>query len=212
MSAAGFSASSFSAAAAKPAAAEVLRLLSQRACDSLDRMMLSGLRQSLVPGDAGAVIETVDAVPPGAATHMAVLSIASFPFRLNTALHFARTEALLAWAARRAGMEEGAEPIGEQQFIDVICEVGNLCCGSINRDLGEFQSFLGLSTPQILDVRCLPHFVRDGAEHLRHFRVQVQPDLTLYASLCARAYLPQDFHWSGPPAEAAVESGELEMF
>lgn len=195
-----------------PAGSPVLRLLSQRACDSLDRMMISGLRQGLVNGDAGACIETVDAVPPGAATHMAVLSIASFPFRLNTALHFSRSEALLEWAARRAGLDEGAGPISEQQFIDVICEVGNLCCGSINRDLGEFQSFLGLSTPQILDARCLPHFVRDGAEHLRHFRVQVQPGLVLYASLCARAYLPQDFHWSGPPADAAVESGELEMF
>lgn len=192
------------------------RLLSQRACDSLDGMMVSGLRQSLAGGDVGAAIDVVDTVPPGVATHMAVLSIAAFPFRLNTALHFARTDALLAWAAERSGIGdgigEGGGSINEQQFIDVICEIGNLCCGSINRDLGEFQSFLGLSTPQILDARCLPHFVRDGAEHLRHFRVQVRPGLALHASLCARAYLPLDFHWSGSPVQAAVESGEMEMF
>lgn len=36
-----------------------------------------------------------------------------------------------------------------------------MCCGAINRELGVFYNGLGLSTPQILDIRSLPH-MRSG--------------------------------------------------
>ncbi|AVS85507.1 hypothetical protein [Paracidovorax avenae] len=186
--------------------------LGPRARDSLDRMMVSALQQSVVRG-GGVAVQPVDALPStGGATHMAVLSIASFSFRVVAALHFAHGPAWRAWVAATAGLDAGG--MSDQAFLDRICEMGNLCCGAINRDLGAFQAFLGLSTPQILDARCAPYFTRAGFEHVRHFRMDVRPDLALHASLCARAYVPQDFHWAGAVAAApeAVASGELELF
>lgn len=182
--------------------------ISARARDSLDRMMVSALRQSVTRSDAIAV-QPVDALPATGATHMAVLSIASFSFRVVAALHFDHGPAWRGWVAGMSG-QEGSQ-LSDQAFLDRVCEMGNLCSGAINRDLGGFQAFLGLSTPQILDARCAPYFTRAGFEHVRHFRMDVRPDLSLHASLCARAYAPLDFHWAGPEPEA-VESGELEMF
>ncbi len=182
--------------------------ISARARDSLDRMMVSALRQSVTRGDAIAV-QPVDALPATGATHMAVLSIASFSFRVVAALHFDHGPAWRGWVAEMSGQEAGN--LSDQAFLDRVCEMGNLCCGAINRDLGGFQAFLGLSTPQILDARCAPYFTHAGFEHVRHFRMEVRPDLSVHASLCARAYAPLDFHWAGPEPEA-VESGELEMF
>jgi len=97
-----------------------------------------------------------------------------------------------------------------QDFIDAVCEAGNMCCGAINRELGAFYNGLGLSTPQILDIRSLPHMQRLGAQHLRHFRIDLAADLRLHASLCVRAYERMDFDWHAQ--EPAVGAGELELF
>uniref|UniRef100_UPI001C7058D7 hypothetical protein n=1 Tax=Raoultella terrigena TaxID=577 RepID=UPI001C7058D7 len=69
-----------------PSATLATGFISARAQGSLDRMMVSALRQSVVRSDAVAV-QPVDALPANGATHMAVLSIASFSFRVVAALH-----------------------------------------------------------------------------------------------------------------------------
>lgn len=180
--------------------------VSQRARDSLDRMMMEGLRQSM--GQHQPEIRTVPAVAQGSLTHMAVLSIASYSFRIITALHFAHDARTREWIAGVTGQNES--DLGQQQFIDAICEIGNMCCGAMNRELGAFYDCLGLSTPQILDIRSLPHMAQIGTDHLQHFEIDMPDGMPLYATLCARAYTPMDFHWKAP--EVQEVAGELEFF
>jgi hypothetical protein len=85
-----------------------------------------------------------------------------------------------------------------------------MCSGTLNRELGTFYNGLGLSTPQILDIRSLPHLDHLGAQHLQHFRVDTPDGLRLHASLCARAYEPMDFEWKAE--EQTASTGELELF
>ena len=182
--------------------------LSQRARDSLDSMMIAGLRQGMGPQHSEMQIRTVPAVEQESLTHMAVLSIASYSFRIIAALHFAHDARTRAWIAGVVGQDE--RELGPQPFIDAICEIGNMCCGAMNRELGAFYDCLGLSTPQILDIRSLPHMAQIGTDHLQHFGIDMLPGLPLHATLCARAYTPLDFHWKPPEVEEVA--GELELF
>jgi hypothetical protein len=182
--------------------------LSQRARDSLDSMMVVGLRQSMAQKHPGAQIRAVPAVAMPSLTHMAVLSIASYSFRIIAALHFSHDLRTREWIADAIGHSEPG--MGEQQFIDALCEVGNMCCGAMNRELGSFYDCLGLSTPQILDIRSLPHMAQIGTDHLQHFEIDMLPDFPFYATLCAKAYAPMDFHWKPPEVEEVA--GELELF
>lgn len=182
--------------------------ITPRTRGSLDRMMALGLRHGIAGGDADAGIAPADAPGHSRCTRMAVLSIASYTFRIVTALHFDESAPLKEHMARLA--RKPAQAMSHQDLIDAICESGNMCCGTINRELGAFYNGLGLSTPQILDIRSLPHLERLGAQHLRHFRIDLSPQLRLHASLCVRAYETMDFDWRAE--EQPVSAGELELF
>lgn len=182
--------------------------ITDRARASLDRMMVQGLRHGIAGDAPDADIATADLPPRNAATRMVVLSIASYTFRIITALHFNESPQLKAHIAQLG--QRSPDAMTHQDFIDAVCEAGNMCCGAINRELGAFYNGLGLSTPQILDIRSLPHMQRLGAQHLRHFRIDLAADLRLHASLCVRAYERMDFDWHAQ--EPAVGAGELELF
>jgi hypothetical protein len=182
--------------------------LTPRARASLDRMMMLGLRQSLAADRPDADIRLSPESTRQGCTQMVMLSIASYGFRIVTALQFDEspaTRAHMAGLRRQTGQD-----MGHQEFIDALCESGNMCCGAINRELGAFYDHLGLSTPQILDVRSLPHLEELGAQHLSHFRIDLGDGLQLHANLCAQAYEPMDFDWQMP--EQPEATGLLEMF
>lgn len=183
-------------------------LISTRAKASLDRMMELGLRHGIAGGDPGTGIQPLGQIERGSGTRMVVLSIASYTFRIVTALHFDESEPMKAHMARIG--QRAPQAMGQQDFIDAVCESGNMCSGTLNRELGAFYNGLGLSTPQILDIQSLPHLDRLGAQHLQHFRVDAPDGLRLYASMCVRAHEPMDFDWKAE--EQPVSAGELELF
>lgn len=182
--------------------------ITSRTRDSLNRMMELGLRHGIAGNAAEAVIAPADQLDRRRSTRMAVLSIASYTFRIVTALHFDESEPLKTHMAQLG--RKSPQAMTHQDFIDAICESGNMCCGTINRELGAFYNGLGLSTPQILDIRSLPYFEQLGAQHLQHFCIDLPADLRLHASMCVRAYEPMDFDWHAE--EQPVNSGELELF
>lgn len=186
--------------------------ITPRTRGSLDRMMALGLKHGIAGDTADADIAPAEAPGHSSSTRssarMVVLSIASYTFRIVTALHFDESAPLKEHMARLA--RKPPQAMSHQDFIDAICESGNMCCGTINRELGTFYNGLGLSTPQILDIRSLPHLERLGAQHLRHFRIDLSPQLRLHASLCVRAYETMDFDWHAE--EQPVSAGELELF
>jgi len=133
--------------------------------------------------------------------HIVVLSIASYVFRLLTIFHVDIDAATEAYFTRSGAA--GA-------FGDCFGEIGNRCCGAMNRELGRYFQHLGMSTPAMLDAQCLPFLAELKPTYLDHHRIRINDTLTLHATLCLRAYAPIDFNVDH---QAAPETtGELELF
>lgn len=177
---------------------------------SLDRLLEMGLRTALEPA-GGRALDIARGDPPaaaGPASSMVVLMIASHGFRIVTALHFPRTDAVRTHFARLGRMTAG-DP-SAQAFDDAISESANMCCGAINREIGRFFDYTGMSTPHIIDSRSGPHLDRLTHHHLRHYRIVADDGAVFHASLCAFAHTPMDFVWE--PEAAPDTTGELELF
>lgn len=132
---------------------------------------------------------------------LVVLTIANFSFKLLAIFH------VDADAATQGYFSKPEAGLG---FDDVFPEVANLCCGAMNRALGEHFSHLGMSTPYQLDRQCLPFIDVLKSTHLAQHRIVIGSAVVLHATLCLRAYAPLDF--SHRASEAVVESGGLELF
>ena len=183
-------------------------MISAHAGESLDRMFVHSLERSF-SGPAGerAVVTRIDQACPAPGAQMAVLMIASHTFRLVMALHFppeADTQRLLA--APGPADENAAPP----SMRDHMSERGNMCCGMVNRELGRFFAHTGMSTPHIIDSRSAPFMAALPHEHVGHWRVEVDEQLQLQASLCLHTRAPMDFEWQAQ--ELAEVTGELEFF
>jgi len=96
-----------------------------------------------------------------------------------------------------------------QTFFDVISECGNICCGSVNRDLAQVFPHVGMSTPNIVDKQCAHHLDVLGSSYQHHFAVTIPQGPRFHASLCLTEFEDLDFDIQVPEQQS---SGELEMF
>lgn len=136
--------------------------------------------------------------PPG---QLLVLTIAGFSFKLLTIFHV---------EDNRATQDYFSKPEAGLGFADVFPEVGNLCCGAMNRELGNYFPHLGMSTPYPLDRQCLPFIDVLKPAHLAQHRIVINDAVVLHATLCLCAYAPVDFRYVASEPETA--SGALELF
>ena len=131
-----------------------------------------------------------------------VLTIANFSFRVLTIFHVeADDPAIRAYFSK---------PEADLAFADVFPEVGNLCCGAMNRELGKYFVHLGMSTPYQLDQQCLSFIDVLKPGHVAQHRIVIGDDIALHATLCLRAYAPIDFRYEVP--KEAIDTGCLELF
>ena len=139
------------------------------------------------------------AMPPE--RNIVVLTIASYVFRLLTIFHVNTDAATEAYFTRSGAAGE---------FGDCFGEIGNRCCGAMNRELGRHFRHLGMSTPTMLEAECLPFLAELKPTFLAQHRIRINDTLVLHATLCLRAYAPIDFNVDH---QAAPETtGELELF
>jgi len=132
---------------------------------------------------------------------IAVLTIASYLFRLLTIFHFTADRATTTYFGR-----ENADTSFEEDFG----EVGNLCCGAMNRDLHKHFLHLGMSTPDFLASHCLPFLTELKPGFISQHKITINDSVSMHATLCLCAYAPIDFRVD--EAEAEDETGALEMF
>lgn len=136
-----------------------------------------------------------------------LLTVSCYQFRLLLLIHFspdAQTYAHFATVNKLAPAE-----MGEQSFIDAIRECANRCCGNLNRDLARVFTHVGMSTPNIIDRRCVDSLDKLGEGYLQHFALQQPNGPAFGVSICVNAFTPLDFAYE---ATAAQETGALEMF
>lgn len=185
--------------------------LSERAKTSLDALLRQAWAASMRAEGDSASAEIVASLPPKMKEkHAVVLTIASYAARIVVALYFKFDDDTRAHFERLNRADAGS--FDEQRLIDALNECGNICAGALNRSLGEVFPHIGMSTPNLLSRDAMAYVEALGPCHSRHYELRglSQP---FWASLYVRAYAPLDFHVDVPSeAEAAADTGELEMF
>jgi hypothetical protein len=186
-------------------------MISHAAKEGFDQLVRTGLRNGLVSADGQACrIEAADSLDKIKAKKVVILTVSSYLFRLITTIYFRDDAPTRAFFAPPG---EDGEPsaLSEQEFLDRIAECGNLCCGTLNRDLGRYFPHVGMSTPNIIDKDCMRYVDLLEGSLLRHYTLALSPELSLHASLCVTAYGSVDFRVDAVPEED-LSTGELEFF
>lgn len=180
-------------------------MISQTAREGVDFIFTKAAKSNLVlSGDDTCVVERLPAgkfieLPE---RYLFVLTISSYLFRLMTIFHVGDDRATRDYFSR-----QGTGPDLDEAFG----EVANLCCGAMNRDLGNHFPHLGMSTPYVLDRQCQPflNLVLKPA-HLSQHKAVINGAITVNATLCMSSYASIDFRVDTSVEEEST--GELELF
>ena len=179
--------------------------VSQAAREGIDFIFTKAAKANLVlDGSDTCVVESLPggklAEPPE--RYLFVLTISSYLFRVMTIFHVADDR-----RTRDYFSQQGTGPALDEAFG----EVANLCCGAMNRDLGNYFSHLGMSTPFVLDRQCIPFFMPVlKPAYVSQHKAVINGDVTVHATLCVSAYATLDFRVDTSVEEEST--GELEMF
>ncbi|SRR5450830_803672 len=185
-------------------------MLSQSAKDGFDILLMQSLKSGLAPSDSSAEVALLPPEQVGVIedSQIVVLTVSSYLFRLMVMFYFTPNTATRAHFARINHIE--VDEMSEQTFMDAIAESGNLCCGILNRDLGNFFPHIGMSTPNVIDRQCAAYLQKLNGQHVQHFAVDIEGAPRFYAGLCVSAYADIDFE---VVADAlGSDTGELELF
>jgi len=183
--------------------------ISPQARDGFDHLLMQAFKGAFrAAPDAPVAIEPVADLAGVDADRAVILTVSSYRFRLLTLVYFTLDDA----TRHHFGAINRAHPgdMDDQAVLDVIAECGNICCGTLNRELARHFPHIGMSTPNLIhrqSGRFLPSL---SAAHLRHFRARLGDALTLHVSLCVSDCVDIDFRVDPQVAEEAT--GELELF
>lgn len=184
-------------------------MISNRAQNSFDQMVMLGMKASMGGGSPEALeVEVVASLKHIKETSVVMLTVASFVFRLSVMVYFSPNEETKAYFARVNNVDPAE--MSEIAFFDAIREFGNICCGTLNRELATVYPHVAMSTPNIIERECVNHLESLNGGHLQHFRATIDSDRQFFVSLCVRDYGDIDFDWA--VAEDATSAGEMEFF
>lgn len=184
-------------------------MITERGKASFDILLVSSLKTSMPIGGASVGVEPIATLDKIKEKKIVILTVSSYLFRAMVILYFKPDAATRAYFNRNAA--EDAPELTDDEFYDRVAECGNVCCGALNRGLGEHFPHLGMSTPNIIDRACMHYteLLTCGLE--KHYMITLDDSLTMYASLCVADYGKVDFHVD-PIIEEDLSVGELEMF
>jgi hypothetical protein len=179
-------------------------VISAHAKDSFDRIFRKAA-QARLPVVAGDLCEIAPMAEAGACINrdskVVVLTISSIVFRLLLILHFDEND-----TTRGYYLNDG----DERPFQEVFLEICNLCCGAMNQELLHYFPDLGMSTPYVLNARCLPHLHELKPALVSSYSLIFNGAVPLAATVCVCTHAPLDFVADTSAVEET--SGELELF
>lgn len=117
-------------------------MISSSARDGFDTLLTQALKNSLAQGSASFDVATLADTAGISEKKIVVLTVSSYLFRLMVMFYFTPDAATKNYFARLNNVNP--EDMSEQSFMDAIAECGNLCCGILNRDLGNFFPHIGM--------------------------------------------------------------------
>lgn len=178
--------------------------VSDHARNSVDHLFTRSARSSLLlaPEDSIEIehlpgADIVETPEPS----IFVLTISSYLFRLLTVFHVDPQGAAADYFSRGDG---------GRAFPEAFGEVGNLCCGAMNRELGNHFLHTGMSTPNMLGRGCVTYLNELKPDHVSRHRIRINDSFSMHATLCLCAYAPIDFRIE--PSSVVEETGALELF
>lgn len=183
-------------------------MISSSARDGFDTLLTQALKGSLVQSGASCDVSILSDVTAIDEKKMVVLTVSSYLFRLMVMFYFTPDAATKEYFARLNNVS--AADMSEQSFMDAIAECGNLCCGILNRDLGNFFPHIGMSTPNVIDRHCASYLQMLNCGHVQHFAVDIDQAPRFHVTLCVSDYAEIDFTVSEEELES--NTGELELF
>lgn len=185
-------------------------MITQQAKDAFDFIVSNALKSALPSSsDDHVVVEVIEDVTEAKEKKIVLLTVSSYLFRVMTMMYFTlNRESKYHFAAIN---RTDPESMTENDFLDVICECGNIFCGALNRELAQHYPHLGMSTPNVLDRDCVDYLKELDAGHIRHFKVTINDVFTLHASLAVCDFADIDFTVD-MTSNADESNGELEMF
>ncbi len=179
-------------------------MISQRAKQGIDYIFAKSVKANLALASGDVCdIQMLSGNKSGefSEKNIVVLTITSFLFRVLTIFHVDEDA-----ATRNYFLKEGSD----KTFLEVFSEIGNLCVGSMNRDLLRHFPHLGMSTPYTLDSRCIQFINELNPAHLSRHAITINDAVRLQATLCMCVYAPIDFVVDRSAVEE--ETGGLELF
>jgi len=183
-------------------------MISQNAQRSLSEILQQGIRASLLASPLDPVeIEPVADASGFSSTQIVVLSVSSYLFRLQVLIYF--TPDTLTKAHFATINKIDLQNMDAKAFADAISECGNICCGSLNRELVMQFPHVGMSTPNIIDRRCALYLGVLGSTYQQHFDISIPQGPRFHASLCISEFEDLDFDIQISETQSG---GELEMF
>lgn len=179
-------------------------MISENVKQGIDFIFTKAAKSNLLV-NSGDLIE-ITALPTGKVIetpekNIVVLTISSYLFRLLTIFHVNPDKTTEAYFTKS---ESGRD------FFEVFSEMGNMCCGAMNRDLGNYFPHLGMSTPYVLESKCIPFLKELRPNYVSQHKMVINGSITMHATLCMCSYAPIDFRVDMSIAEE--ETGALEMF
>lgn len=129
-------------------------MISHRAKTHFNEMLRRSMAEVL--GSAGrAEVSLLPDLQLQGEGQVVMLTVASYSFNLMIFLYFEVDDVIRARVAALQGRD--ADSLTDRELRDALSERGNLCCGALNREIGRVFPHAGLSTPNILDRRCVEH-------------------------------------------------------
>lgn len=184
-------------------------MISQQAKSGFEFLLTSALKSALVSCPEDRVdVTLIDDAKQMREDSVVLLTVSSYLFRAVTFMSFSlnkQTKHHLAAINRAA-----PESMSVSDYLDVVREVGNIFCGTLNRDLSHYFPYIGMSTPNVLERQCVEHLDELGASFIRHVHAVVNDAVHFHATLCVCDFADIDFRVDTTVQEES--HGELELF
>ncbi len=181
--------------------------------DALRAVLTRSLQKSLPEGtsatkwELSAVADRKELVEP----EFMMLTISAYTFRIVVLLHFAQTRAVETLVSELLKCPAGQ--LTRERQVDCLAELGNTLSGHLKREVARIHPHLGLSTPNRLSRKTLPHLADLHTTFEAHVRAVRDGTPALASSLLLCSYRAVDF--SALRTESAADTGAtstLELF
>lgn len=184
-------------------------MISQQAKDAFDFLLQSTLKGGMCPSSEDRCeVSIIDDIKEAKEKKVVLLTVSSYVFRVMTMVYFTLNKETKAHFAAINRVDP--ESMSDSDYLDVICECGNIFCGALNRELAQHFPHLGMSTPNVLDRECVDYLSELDAGYIRHFKLVINDSFTMHASLCVCEFADIDFTVDMTKTEES--NGELELF